>query len=250
MNQPNAPDLSQAAASGAPPQAPGHGIGAAPPKKLSPAEMAAKSAAMAAAGGSGQASIPVAIGSGPPPQAFAIGGPPPVAPGMGGAGGGGGPPPNPMAPGGPPIPPPAAAAAAAVPQQPKRPLTGAEMAARSAAMAASYAPPVQPAAVQSQALKPKQLMPQRSMNFLKDIQQGTKLRSVGPIKREKPKDARSMLLANLKKGTTLKRVDPAQKQPKREEEVDRTVHAILQRRAFLEDDSDEESDESWGSESD
>mmetsp|Transcript_17035 Transcript_17035/g.26511 ORF Transcript_17035/g.26511 Transcript_17035/m.26511 type:complete len:569 (+) Transcript_17035:50-1756(+) len=150
----------------------------------------------------------------------------------------------------------AAPGAAAVPPPvpvPKK-LTAAEMAARSKAMAGDAAPARPPSnPMQAQMKKPAPLVPMQSNALLAGIRGGIQLKKAAAVKREPKVEKRDMLLEALrKKGKTgLKKVAEAEKNVKVQEETDNTIYAILNRRQYMADDSESESDSgSWSDDDD
>eukprot|EP01084_Bolivina_argentea_P031360 58049_1 len=149
-----------------------------------------------------------------------------------GSGGGGG------GPGGPP---PVPSGAVPPPFRPQKmsPAQMAMMSQQSAVQAGAYSKP-----------KPNPMMPGRSQALLSGIKGGISLKKTVQVKRVIQQDSRSVLLMALKKKgqTGLKHVKDDEKNVKKEEEIDNTIYAILNRRKFMADDSDsDDDDDSWGS---
>eukprot|EP01084_Bolivina_argentea_P288900 495959_1 len=195
---------------------------------------------------------PVPGNSGPPPVPGSNSGPPPV-PGNSGPppvpgntgppavpGGNSGPPPVPGNTGPPPVPRP----------QIKKKLTGAEMAALSrqnAEQSGAYRKEV--VHEQKEPSRPKPLVPMGSSALLAGIRGGMQLKKTTQVKREPKMEKRDLLLAALKKKKAggLRKVQESEKNVKKEEKIDNTIFAILNRRQFMADDSDSESGSSWSS---
>eukprot|EP00483_Globobulimina_turgida_P000640 UN00640 len=176
----------------------------------------------------------VVRGGGPPPVPNAVGGGPPPVPVPGG--GGTGPPPVPSGVGGPPP----------VPRvQVKKKLTGAEMAALSAKRAESSGAYSRPAAAAVQ--KPSRPPPENAL--LAGIRGGIQLKKTTQVKREPKMEKRDLLLAALKKKgqAGLKKVAADEINVEKEESIDNTIFAILNRRQFMADDSDSETGSEWSS---
>merc|ERR1719229_2117002 len=108
--------------------------------------------------------------------------------------------------------------------------------------------------------EPQQAPPQRRPNpmggargnLLAGIRGGANLRKAPVVKREPKKlEGRDAMLAMLRdKGKSgLKKVEVSEVNVKKEEKVDETIFAILNRRQFMADDSESsESGSSWDSE--
>ena len=188
-------------------------------------------------GGGGPPPNPVAAAGGPPPNPVAIAGGPPPNP-VAAAGGPGAPPPNPMMAGGGPPPAPV-----------KKKLTGAEMAALSRQNAQASGAYSAPTTHQQQqpAAKPPPMVPVGNSALLAGIRGGINLKKTTQVKREPKMDGRDMLMAALrKKGKSgLKKVKEEEKNVKKEEKVDNTIFAILNRRQYMADDSDSDTGSSW-----
>jgi len=211
-----------------------------------------------------QQSVPRAVGPPPVPIQQAHSGPssqPPPNPMIGGGGGGGGPPPVPSqvhsqsaasGPVGGPPPVPGVGGPPAVPQQAQRP-TAAEIAARSRASAeqsGALQPTGQPAAAQSAAVQPAR---SGRANLLAGITGGAKLKKAVVVKREPQKlvGRNAMLEALKNKGKSgLRKVVKEEVNVKKEEKVENSIFAILNRRQYIADSDDETgSDSDWDSES-
>jgi len=90
-------------------------------------------------------------------------------------------------------------------------------------------------------------------NLMAGIKGGSSGLKKAPVVKREPKklEGRDAMMAMLReKGKSgLKKVEASEVNVKKEEKVDETIFAILNRRQFMADDSDSESGSSWDSDS-
>merc|ERR1712154_265664 len=97
---------------------------------------------------------------------------------------------------------------------------------------------------------PPQAGPPKMNALMASIRGGASLKKAVVVIREPRMEKRDMMLMALKKKgqTGLKKVADSEKNVKKEEEKDATIFAILNRRQFLADETDSDTESGWSSE--